>query len=143
MNEMAREEGGQAMVLVAVFLFALVAVAGLVADGGLVLAQRRDLQNAADAAAAAGAMQLDETVYRASGGGTAMLNASAAQAAATAYLAREHALSYAVRVGPSRVEVDVARSARTGFLGAFGIHSVAISARAVSEPRHGVFAGSP
>ena len=79
------------MVLVAIFLFALVAVAGLVADGGLVFAQRRDLQNVADAAAAAGAMQLDERAYRASSGGTVALDASAAQAAATAYLAREGA----------------------------------------------------
>jgi hypothetical protein len=63
--------------------------------------------------------------------------------AASAYLVREGGLVYGVRVAPSRVEVDVSRSARTGFLGAFGIRSVEISARSASEPRHGVFVGSP
>ena len=142
-RELARDESGQAMVLVAIFLGAIVVVAGLVADGGMVFAQRRDLQNVADAAAAAGAMQLDENTYRASSGGTVVLDRTAAYTAATAYLAREGGLVYAVRVAPSRVEVDVSRSARTGFLGAFGIRSVEISARSASEPRHGVFVGSP
>lgn len=142
-RELARDESGQAMVLVAIFLTALVAVAGLVADGGMVFAQRRDLQNVADAAAAAAAMQLDQNSYRASSGGIVALDTTAARAAATAYLAREGGLVFAVRVSPSRVEVDVSRSARTGFLGAFGIRSVEISARSASEPRHGVFVGSP
>ena len=55
------DERGAAMVLVALWLVALVSVAGLVVDGGMLLAQRRALQNVADAAAAAGAMQLDES----------------------------------------------------------------------------------
>ena len=142
-RKLAHDESGQAMVLVAVFLSALVAVAGLVADGGMVFAQRRDLQNVADAAAAAGAMQLDERSYRASSGGIVALDQAAARSAATAYLAGERDLVYAVNVAPSRVDVQVSRSARTGFLGAFGIRSVEISARSASEPRHGVFVGSP
>lgn len=142
-RELARDESGQAMVLVAIFLTALVAVAGLVADGGMVFAQRRDLQNVADAAAAAAAMQLDENTYRASSGGIVALDITAARSVATAYLAREGGLVYAVTVAPSRIEVDVSRSARTGFLGAFGVRSVEISAHSASEPRHGVFAGSP
>lgn len=137
------DERGQALVLVAIFMMGLVAVAGLVADGGLVFAQRRELQNIADAAAAAGAMQLDANTYRASGGGSVTLDAAAARAAANAYLAAEGGLAYAVRVAPTRVEVEVSRSARTGFLGVLGIREVTISARAASEPRHGVFAGSP
>ena len=46
-----RDECGQAMVMVAIFVLGLAAVSGLVADGGLLFAQRRDLQNAADAMA--------------------------------------------------------------------------------------------
>ena len=66
MNAVRREDG-QALVMVAVMMVGLVSVVGLVSDGGLVFAQRRDLQNAADAAAAAAAMQIDEEAYRATG----------------------------------------------------------------------------
>jgi len=58
---------GQVLVMVALMMVGVVSVVGLVSDGGLVFAQRRDLQNAADAAAAAGAMQIDEAVYRSTG----------------------------------------------------------------------------
>ena len=83
----ARDERGQAMVLVALFLPALIAVAGLVTDGGMVFAERRALQNMADAAAAAGAMQINEYTYRASNGWNVVLDPAAARAAATDYLA--------------------------------------------------------
>ena len=60
-------DDGQVLVMVALMMVGVVSVVGLVSDGGLVFAQRRDLQNVADAAAAAGAMQIDEAVYRSSG----------------------------------------------------------------------------
>ena len=131
------------MVLVAIFLLGLVAIAGLVADGGMVLAQRRDLQNVADAAAAAGAMQLDESVYRASGGSDVSLDDGAAYAAAVGYLAAESGIEYAVTANLTRVEVEVSRGASTAFLRVLGIDSVTISARAAAEPRHGVVAAVP
>ena len=135
-----RDERGGAAVLVAVFLLGLVAVSGLVADGGLVLAERRGLQNLADAAAAAGAMQLDEAAYRASGG-TVSLDEWAAKQAATAYLRDAGDVEFEVLTGPGRVEVRVARPAPTAFLGVLGIDSVTVSARATAEPRAGVGAG--
>ena len=138
-----RDESGQAMVLVAIFLLGLVAVAGLVADGGMVLAQRRDLQNVADAAAAAGAMQLDESAYRASSGADVLLDRSAAYAAAVSYLGVEAGLDYAVTAGSTRVDVAVSRKAETAFLRVLGIDSVTINARAAAEPRHGVLVVVP
>ena len=69
-----------------VVALALLAILGLVADGGLVLARHRELQGVADAAARAGAAQLDEASYRASNGRTAILNPTQAQAAAGRYL---------------------------------------------------------
>ncbi len=57
-----REEKGQAIVLVAVALLALLAMAGLAIDGGQLLAQRRAAQNAADAAALAGVRELAEVI---------------------------------------------------------------------------------
>lgn len=135
------DESGQAIVLVAILMVGLVAVAGLVTDGGLVFSQRRDLQNVADAAALAGAMQLDEGVYRASG--EVLLDEAAARQAAVQYLEAEGGLSYSVVVGPTRVEVSVSRRASTGFLRVVGINGVEISANASAEPRHGVAAAAP
>lgn len=131
------------MVLVAIFLLGLVAVAGLVADGGMMLAQRRDLQNVADAAAAAGAMQPDESIYRASGGADVALDESAAYAAAVGYLSGESGVTYTVTTSPTSVAVQVSRGASTAFLRVLGIDDVSISANAVAEPRHGVVAAVP
>lgn len=136
------EERGQVIVLVAVMLVGLVAVVGLVSDGGLVFAQRRDLQNVADGAALAGAMQLDEDVYRATG--EVVLDESAAQQAATEYLAAEGGgLMYSVTARPEGVEVAVSRRASTGFLRVVGIDGVDIDASARAEPRHGVASAGP
>jgi len=116
-------------------------VVGLVTDGGLVFSQRRDLQNVADAAALAGAMQIDEGVYRASG--EVMLNEPAARQATVEYLEAEDGVSYSVVVGPAQVEVSVSRQASTGFLRVVGINGVEISATASAQPRHGVASAAP
>lgn len=137
-----RDEDGQVLVLVAVFMMGLIVVAGLVADGGLMLAQRRDLQNIADGAAAAGAMRLDETAYRTSGGSVVVLDTTAASQTAIEYLMGEDGVQYAVDASPSGVEVDVARSAHTAFLRLLGIDGLDIRARAAAEPRSGI-AGGP
>lgn len=138
LRELARDESGQALVLTAIFLMGLIAVAGLVADGGLVMVQRRDLQNAADAAAATGAMQVDEAAYRASGGETVSLDPASAREAAIGYLIGEDGTNHAVYADVTRVEVEVSRSATTAFLRVVGIGQVEITARAVAEPRFGV-----
>ncbi len=136
-----RDERGQAIVMVALFMVGLVAVVGLVADGGMVFAQRRDLQNAADAAARAGAMQIDERAYRESGGTAVVLDEAAARHVVSEYLADDGDLSYSVMVRPDRVEVAVGREAATAFLRVVGFNSVPISAQAYAGPRFGVAAG--
>lgn len=143
LRRLHEDERGQALVLVAIYLLGLIAVAGLVADGGLVLAQRRDLQNAADAAAAAGAMQLDEDHYRSTAGAEVALDEDAAYQAAAQHLAAEGDAVYSVGVDDARVEVTVSRSANTAFLRLLGIESVTITAEASAEPRHGVLAAAP
>ena len=132
------DERGGAMVLVALWLAALVAVAGLVADGGTLLAERRALQNLADAAAAAGAMQLDEARYRASGGTDVSLDEMAAHLAVAGYMAERGDVTYFVWATRERVEVEGWRRAPTLFLRVVGIDHVTIRARASAEPRHGV-----
>ena len=127
---------GQVLVMVALMMVGVVSVVGLVSDGGLVFAQRRDLQNAADAAAAAGAMQIDEAVYRSTG--EVVLDEHLARDAAVLYLDAEGGLDYVVHVLPDRVEVAVSRQATTGFLRVIGIDGVEVSASASAEPRYGV-----
>lgn len=138
-----REESGQVIVLVAVLMAGLVAVVGLVTDGGLVFTQKRDLQNVADAAALAGAMQIDEAAYRASGGESVVLDQTAAYQAAVEYLRAEGGLDYSVVTRPAGVEVSVSRRASTGFLRVVGINGFDISASATAEPRHGVASAGP
>jgi uncharacterized membrane protein len=141
LRRLSAGESGQVIVMVAITMVGLVAVVGLVSDGGLVFAQRRDLQNVADAAALAGAMQLDESAYRASG--SVVLDEQAAYRAAVGYLEDEGGVTYSVVVRPAGVEVAVSREASTGFLRVVGIDGVEISAKATAEPRHGVASAMP
>lgn len=131
-----RREEGQALVMVAVMMVGLVSVVGLVSDGGLVFAQRRDLQNAADAAAAAAAMQINEDVYRATG--DVVLDERWARETAARYLDAEDGVSYEIATSANSVEVSVSRQASTSFLGLIGVESVDVSARASAGPRYGV-----
>lgn len=137
------EDDGQVMILVAILMVGMVAVVGLVTDGGMVFAQRRDLQNVADAAALAGAAQIDQDAYRASAGEIVVLDQTAAYTAAVTYLEDEGGLDYAVDVAPEGVDVSVSRNASTGFLRVLGIDGVDINASASAEPRHGVEAAQP
>ena len=132
---------GQVLVMVALMMVGVVSVVGLVSDGGLVFAQRRDLQNVADAAAAAGAMQIDEAVYRSTG--EVVLDEQLARDAAVLYLDAEDGLDYVVNVLPDRVEVAVSRQATTGFLRVIGIDGIEVSASASAEPRYGVESAGP
>jgi uncharacterized membrane protein len=135
-----RDETGQVIVLVALMLTGLIAVVGLAADGGIVFAQRRDLQNLADAAALAGAMQLDEQAYRESG--TVTLDEAAAEQVVAQYLADTGDLGYTVAASETGVEVQVSRQASTSFLRVIGIDGVEISASARAEARHGIDAAT-
>lgn len=135
------DDEGQVLVMVALMMLGVVSVVGLVSDGGLVFAQRRDLQNVADAAAAAGAMQIDEAAYRSTG--EVFLDEQLARDAAVLYLEGEDGLDYAVSVLPDRVEVLVSRQASTGFLRVIGIDGIEVSASASAEPRYGVESAGP
>ena len=144
MKRLARRLGdgdeGQVLVMVALMMVGLVGVVGLVTDGGLVFSQRRDLQNVADAAAAAGAMQIDEAAYRADG--VVVLDEAMAKQAAALYLDGE-GVTYSVSVSPNRVDVEVSRQATTGFLRVLGIDSVTVNASGSALPVHGVAVAAP
>lgn len=60
-----RSDDGAVLIFVALAMATLLIVAGLVVDGGAAYAQRRQMQNAADAAAMAGAAAIDDVRFNA------------------------------------------------------------------------------
>ncbi len=62
-----RDEGGQVTAFVTMFMVALVFVAGLVVDGGRLIAAKRRADNRAEQAARAGAQAVSIDVIRSSG----------------------------------------------------------------------------
>ena len=130
---------GAALVWVAVMMPFFLSIAGLAIDSGTMFKERRDMQALADGAARAGAMQIDQTAYRASSGGNVVLDPSAARAAATAYLAGEpDGVTARVNAGPQQVEVQLSRKVPTAFLRIVHIDSAEVGATAVAVPRHGI-----
>ena len=130
---------GQVILWVAVMLPLFLSVIGLAVDGGLVFSARRELQNVADSAARAGAMQVDQQAYRDSSGRTVVLDAVAARQIAAEYVAsQETGLTATISVEPQRVVVQVGREVPTSFLRLAGIDRVRITATAQAEVRYGV-----
>jgi Flp pilus assembly protein TadG len=132
-------EDGQILVLTVVVALALVVILGLVADGGFVLAHHRELQGVADAAARAGAAQLDETSYRASNGRTAALNPTQAQAAAGWYLRMVRFSGQAnIAATPSQVRIELSEVVRPIIFSSVGIGPIRLAVHAVARPRTGI-----
>jgi uncharacterized membrane protein len=131
-------EGGQILVLTVVVAFGLLAVLGLVADGGLLVARHRELQNLADAAARAGAGQLDAATFRASGGQIVLLDLDQARAAARRQL-RAAGFTGQVQVTASttQVTVQVDEPLRTPLFSGVLPGSVRLQVRAVARPQLG------
>ena len=132
-------QGGQIVVLTVVMVLALLAVLGLVADGGLVFARHRELQATADAAARAGAAQLDEAAYRASNGRTARLNPAHAKAAAAQHLRTAGFTGHTeISATAGQVSVRLAESIRPPVFGGFGLGPAELAVRALARPRTGI-----
>ena len=132
-----RRESGAVVPLTAVMLLGLLAMAALVIDGGLLFAERRDLQGMADGAARAGAMAIDEDLLR--DDGAVRLDPSAARAAAERYL-EAAGFEGDAQIGADMlgVTVDLAETRPTLMMGLLGIHDVGVTAHAVARPRVGI-----
>ncbi len=132
----AHDEAGQAIVLVAVMLLAMVALTGLVIEGGHVFVVRRDLQNVADSAALAAAQQLDVAAYR--GSREIRLDPQAAERRAYQMAAHEMpSADVSIRSGTTSVTVTLRKKVPTVFLGTIGVRSVVLDASASAVPRGG------
>jgi Flp pilus assembly protein TadG len=136
-SSMPRGERGAVAPLVAMMLLGLLALAALVIDGGLLFAERRDLQGLADGAARAGAMAVDEDVLRETG--AVRLDPAAAQAAAERYLEAAGAEGM-IRIDADTlsVTVDLQESRPTLMMGLLGVRTVDVAAHAVARPRVGI-----
>nr|MBC7243922.1 hypothetical protein [Chloroflexota bacterium] len=118
-----RRESGQVLVIVALFLVALLAMLALVVDGGNIYRQRRQMQNAADAGAIAGARVLAYS-------GTA----ASAQAAAQEYaVQRNQADRCDVIINGAQVTVVAYKDVAMTFARVVGIQQVTVNAQATAK----------
>ena len=123
-----RTECGAAAAVVVLFTVALMAVAGLVIDGGYALGAQRRAMNTAEQAARAGADALDEAALR---DGEVRVDPASAKAAAQRYLDSVDAHG-SVDVNGDRVTVTVTAEQHTTLLSAVGIGSLQINASATA-----------
>jgi hypothetical protein len=124
------DERGTVTAFVAAFTIALFAVAGLVVDGGYLLAERQRAYDEADAAARAGAQAIDVDALRS--GGPAAVDADAARRRVDEYL-KELGHEGTVEVVGDRVTVTVSYAQPLVLLEVFGVGPATINA--VGEAR--------
>jgi Flp pilus assembly protein TadG len=123
---------GQALLVLAFALLALVAFAGLAIDGGRLYTSRRQTQNAADASALAGARELAEFISTCASAGTANDNqVAAAIVEITSYNGVDH-LSPNANIEAWYVNADLQPIGRVGWAagvpnGATGIQTTLTS----------------
>ena len=133
-----REEFGQVTVFVAIFMVALIGLAGLVIDGGVALAARRRAFNEAQAAARAGAQALDVELYRRSG--ERRIDQDAARANVASYMAHaDPSASYSISFpAPDAVFVDEHFEQSLNILTVFGVGSITARGSGSARTVHGI-----
>jgi Flp pilus assembly protein TadG len=125
----ARNESGQALVVLVVLLFLLLGVCAMAIDVGSWYQQRRHAQAVADAAALAGASLLDAGWGQAQAAAQANFTQNAAPGESVT-INRATAFPGNALLGGDSVAVTVRGTARSMFASLVGIHSVAIQASA-------------
>lgn len=130
-----RKEEGQVAPLVVGLALVFFAVAGLAVDGTRAFLHRRTLQNAADAAALAGAGEVDPAAYYSSGGSDVVLQPGRAARIAEAWLRRRGLrVTAGVTASPSMVSVTLRGRIPTLFLRLVGLRDLGVAAQSVAEP---------
>jgi uncharacterized membrane protein len=126
---------GQATILVLGMAMIVFGVVGVATDGTRLFLFRRTMQSAADAAALAGAGELDTTRYYASKGRHIDLSPVAAESAATRWLQlRGLPTSQDVAVHDDVVRVTLRGKVDTLFLRIIGIGELPVAVEAASAP---------
>jgi hypothetical protein len=132
-----RGDDGTVTAFVVCFTIALIAVAGLVIDGGSILAARRQAFDDADAAARSGAQAIDEGALRS--GQPVTVDPVRAEQLAEAQLDASGETG-TVQVTGDTVQVTVTRVQGLSILGFAGVGSVTIHATGNAHPVRGVSA---
>jgi hypothetical protein len=133
-----RSDSGQVTVFVVGIMAALLLLAGLVVDGGDVLAARQVAMENAQAAARAGAQAISLSAYRSTG--QLVLEPSAAEAAAMAYL-RGAGESGTVTVSGDTVTVIVQLRQPLAILSIVGVPALTVTGTGTATPVLGPGAG--
>ena len=139
----ARRQRAQSGVWLATTAMIVVFAFGLVADGAVLFAAHRRALALADAAALAGAGQIDVVQLRSDSAARVRLDAGAARATALAFIA-DHApeASAEVSADPQRVLVQIHLAAPTAILHPFG-KPAEVVAEAEAAPFSGVQVPTP
>ncbi|GIE93897.1 pilus assembly protein TadG-related protein [Paractinoplanes rishiriensis] len=133
-------DAGQVTPFAVILTIALLAVAGLVLDGGLALSAKVQALDVAQAAARAGAQQLDLVQYRTTN--VAVLDPTRAASAARAWLAAAGVAGDA-RATTATVTVTVRRTSNTQLLQLVGVRQLRVSASATATAVQTVTAPNP
>lgn len=131
----ARGEEGQVTAFVVVFAMTLLAVTGLVLDGGLLLSAKRQAADTAEQAARAGAQAVDLATLRSSG--DHRLDAVEAVAAANAYL-RQVRAEGSVTATTERVTVTVTHTQQLRLLPLVGLNEVTVTGTGAGRSARGI-----
>ncbi|BCJ63000.1 pilus assembly protein TadG-related protein [Polymorphospora rubra] len=135
LRERTADDSGQVTAFAVVMTVALLAVAGLVLDAGLALTEKVRALDIAQAAARAGAQELDLYQYRTRD--VAELDPNRAATAARAWLASAGVDGEATAT-TNTVTVTVRRTSRTQLLQIVGVRQLAVSATATATAVQGV-----
>lgn len=135
--ERLRQDAGAATVWMVFATVIVLAVAGLVFDGGALISTKRRAMNDAEEAARAGAQAIDVNSVLTSSG--PHLDPTIAVAQAQAFLAATGANGTAIADADS-VTVTVTRTQSMTFLQVFGLGDRTVTGTATARPRQG-FAG--
>ncbi len=134
-RDAARGESGQVLVLALGLALLCFAISGIAIDGTKAFLLRRSLQNLADAAALAGAAELDAAAYYESAGEDIVLDPSGAERMARSWLgARGVPLAANVTATSTQVRVRLRSRVETSFLRLAGIGSIGVAVDATAEP---------
>jgi hypothetical protein len=128
------DESGMVTAFVVIFTLALLAMAGLVLDGGLTLAAKVQAIDDAQAAARAGAQAIDIPLYRSTGQVT--LDPTQAVADAEHYLAASGNTG-TVAVAGDQVTVSVRLTQPTQILSIVGVDSLSVSGTGTATAEQG------
>lgn len=131
----SRTAEGYASILVLGLSLIAFSVAGLAVDGTRAFLFRRSLQNSADAAALAGASEIDRRTYYASGGRSVSLDPDAAHEQAGEWLGRRGLpVEAGVFAAEDGVRVVLHGEVGTTFLRLIGVDSISVRTESTARP---------